>query len=237
MKKINFSEKDINFIIQKYTSHEMTTLELGNLFNCSRTTIERRLKENGIVLKSFYKYENLIGKQFGNLTVIKEDKERYEKDRQITNKPHRYWFCQCNCGNPKLFTVQSSHLKNGHTISCGCIKSLAQQKIITLLTKNNIKFKKEYSFPDLKGINNGNLRYDFAIFNNDNKLIYLIEYNGKQHYEQNGGWNTQEEFFIRQKNDNIKIQYAKSHNIPFIIIPYTKAPNDITLQDLIYKEI
>lgn len=57
------------------------------------------------------KTENdLTGQRFGKLTVLGID----------TDKPARgfYWKCLCDCGNIKSY--QSSHLKNGKVISCGC---------------------------------------------------------------------------------------------------------------------
>ena len=209
MQRIAFSEKAIQFIIEQYTQNKMNTKQLGEYFHCSRSTIERRLKENNITLKAKFPYEDLTGQTFGKLIVIEENKERYTKDLLITHKPHRYWWCKCNCGNPNLIQVESSHLKNGHTISCGCVKSKGEDRIVQLLIENNISFKKEYTFSDLKGINNGIPRYDFAIFNDKNELQYLIEYHGNQHYTYNGGWNTLEEFNNRQENDKIKKEYAE----------------------------
>jgi len=49
------------------------------------------------------------------------------------------------------------------------------------LLKKNIEFKREYSFEELKGFNNGKLRFDFAIFNK-NILQGLIEFQGEQHF-------------------------------------------------------
>lgn len=232
MKRIKFSQEEIDYIIKTYQNGEKTTLDLAKKFNCSRYTIERRLKENDIALKAKYKYEDLTGKQFGKLTVMGENKERYLKDVAKTTKPHRYWWCKCSCGNEQLIQVESSHLKNGHTTSCGCIKSKAEQKIIKILQENNIKFKTEYTFPDLKGINNGILRFDFAILNDNDDLKYLIEYNGKQHYIQNNGWNTPLEFKTRTQNDELKLNYVKEKNIPLIIIPYTVTPENINIKHL-----
>jgi len=31
----------------------------------------------------------------------------------------------------------------------------------------------------------------------DNQIKYLIEFNGKQHYQETGGWNTPEEYQSR----------------------------------------
>lgn len=54
---------------------------------------------------------DLTGKQFGRLTVIK-------RNEQNDSTNHPLWVCQCECGNIKI--VSGSHLKSGHTISCGC---------------------------------------------------------------------------------------------------------------------
>ena len=56
------------------------------------------------------KFQDLTGKKFGLLTVI----GFYEK----RNK-HQFWKCICDCGNEKI--IQQSHLKSGHTRSCGCL--------------------------------------------------------------------------------------------------------------------
>lgn len=56
--------------------------------------------------------EDLVGKKFGHLTVLGEDAEKQGK--------HRYWLCQCDCGN--VCSVPGTHLKTGHTKSCGCYR-------------------------------------------------------------------------------------------------------------------
>ena len=155
MRKIVFTDEQINFMIQKYQNKEMNMIQLGQYFHCSVDTIRRRLKNAHVKIKQSFSYENLTGKKFQHLTVISENKQRYQQDRLKTNKPHRYWWCKCDCGNSQLIQVESSHLKNGHTTSCGCIKSLGEQKIAQLLITNNISFKSQYAFNDLKGIGGG----------------------------------------------------------------------------------
>lgn len=54
---------------------------------------------------------DLTGKKFGYLLVIK----RHELN-DIRNKPQ--WICKCQCG--KEIIVAGSHLRSGHTKSCGC---------------------------------------------------------------------------------------------------------------------
>ena len=55
------------------------------------------------------KPENLIGRNFGKLTVIGESKK-------INNK--FFSLCKCKCGNEKL--MNNGNLKNGTSKSCGC---------------------------------------------------------------------------------------------------------------------
>ena len=73
-----------------------------------------------------------------------------------------------------------TNLENGSVKSCGCIKtSYGEELIEKLLKENNIKYAKEYCFPELRGDGNVCLRFDFAIFDNTNKLLSLIEYDGE----------------------------------------------------------
>lgn len=56
---------------------------------------------------------DLTGKKFGHLTVL----------NRATNAKngHARWECQCDCGNPSIVIVDGVHLRDGHTISCGCV--------------------------------------------------------------------------------------------------------------------
>ena len=137
------------------------------------------------------------------------------------------WDCLCkHCGNH--FTTRGSAIRNKATQSCGCIHSLNEQNITKILLENNINFATQYTFNDLKGVNGGLLRFDFAIFK-DNKLSHLIEYNGLQHYEKPGGaWGREYKNLI--ENDNRKIQYCKDNNIELRVIKYNQ---NYTINDLI----
>ena len=83
--------------------------------------------------------------------------------------------------------------------------------ILEYLETNNIDFKREYRFDDCRNIKQ--LPFDFAIFK-DNNLFGLIEFQGKQHFIDNGVW----QFERLVKNDNIKVQYCKQNDINFIAI-------------------
>lgn len=61
--------------------------------------------------------------------------------------------------------------------------SRAEIKIEEILQEAGLNFKEEYSFPDLMGQNGHALRFDFAVFDDDGDLDFLIEYQGIQHYK------------------------------------------------------
>lgn len=89
---------------------------------------------------------------------------------------YAHWNCLCKyCGN--TFISAGYTIRQNLVHSCGCVHSANEQKIIKLLLDNNIQFATQYTFADLKGKNGGSLRFDFAIFKN-NQLSHLIEYNG-----------------------------------------------------------
>ena len=171
--------------------------------------------QKDIVHNMFFK--NLTGQRFGMLVV-----ERLDIERSTTKD--KYYICQCDCGTKK--SIHQGNLMSG-TISCGCLRmSRGEYKISQLLKEYNIPFIQEYTFDTcINPKTNRKLRFDFYV---DNK--YLIEYNGKQHYTQESGWDEPIEDI--QFRDQIKIQWAYENNIPLIIIPYEKYDN-LTIDDLL----
>ena len=61
--------------------------------------------------------------------------------------------------------------------------SRGEIKIEEILQQAGMNFTEEYSFPDLISSSGRPLRFDFAVFNDDGSLDFLIEYQGIQHYE------------------------------------------------------
>ena len=140
------------------------------------------------------------------------------------------WHCKCECGNEK--DIDSFLLRNGTTQSCGCINySIGEFNIDKILSENNINFKSQYTENSLE-----RKRFDFAIFNKNNQLIRLIEFDGPQHHSiDRGYWNSKNpelDFLHRQELDEEKNQWAKEHNIPLVRIPYWERDN-MTLEMII----
>ena len=61
--------------------------------------------------------------------------------------------------------------------------SRAEIKIEEILREAGLNFKMEYIFPDLRSENGRPLRFDFVIFDDDGLINFIIEYQGRQHYE------------------------------------------------------
>lgn len=130
--------------------------------------------------------------------------------------------CTCFCGNH--FISSATRIINGHTKSCGCLRSKGEKKIRMLLEQNNINFVQEYPLEKVLTEKGHPRRIDFAIFIN-NKLQYFIEYHGKQHYEKDSNW-------YRPEADIEKQKYCIKQNIPLIEIPYWHYDN-IIIEDLL----
>ena len=165
-------------------------------------------------------FKDLTGQQFGHLTVLELMPER-------DNDGRCQWLCQCSCGN--IVIVSSHALLSHNTISCGCIKSIGESYIYKILKKNNFNFlyNKGY-FTDLVSDTGRVLRYDFIIFQN-NLPVRLIEFDGPQHQLEVEFYGGKEKLELTKKYDAIKNNYALSHNIPLVRIPYTERDN-ITLE-------
>lgn len=211
----NKNNKEINWLCQ---------CECGN--TCIRTTYQLRNKAHFHSCGCYTKEQaktinpgyNLINKKFNFLTVKELLPER-------NNRGDKLWRCQCDCGNKTI--VSSYHLINGEVASCGCIKqSIGEKHIEDILKNNNINYKKEYTIKELNY-----KRFDFAIKDNDNNIIRLIEFDGRQHYNINNIFNTKNSYSFEeiQNHDKEKNDYALSYNIPLVRIPYWERDN-ITLE-------
>lgn len=157
---------------------------------------------------------DLTGQRFGKLTVLNRIEDMTNSDRRV------FWNCQCDCGNN--YIANGHQLKNGNLQSCGCLKSVGEQKIAELLSLNNLAYEKEKIFLDLP-----RCRFDFYVQNK-----YVIEYDGKQHFQDYSWGSTQHTLEESQKKDKIKNDYCFSKNIPIIRIPYTHLKN-LKIEDLL----
>jgi len=115
----------------------------------------------------------------------------------------------------------ASHTNNRSPAGCKmCKKTMSNGEILieNFLKINNIEYKKQFKFSDLK--HKAELKFDFAVFKN-NELYTLIEYNGEQHYNFRGQFGMSlEDFNLSLERDKKKMDYCRDKNINIIIIKY-----------------
>lgn len=192
--KRDFSKKRKYWICECQLCKNIRSIRDDNLKQKCRSCAAKDRKKNNIT-------DDLTNKQFGNWLVLYK-----------SSKPN-YWHCRCKCGEER--DVFRGNLTQGQSKGCGCTKSWGETQIKYILNKNNILFKTQYTFSDLKTDKNGTPRFDFAIFNNLEELYCLIEYDGRQHYQYDKNWKMSKENFDRLKYiDNLKNNYCLRKNIP-----------------------
>ena len=59
------------------------------------------------------------------------------------------------------------------------MSSRGEIKIHEILEENDLIFEEEYIFPELKSPNGRPVRFDFVVFDDDGKIDFIIEYQGK----------------------------------------------------------
>ena len=99
--------------------------------------------------------------------------------------------------------------------------SRGEIKIEEILDMAGLNYQEEYIFPGLNSSNGRPLRFDFAVFDDDGNIDFLIEYQGRQHYEASSKYGGKKGLFQQQHNDNKKRRFCALHNIRLVEIPYT----------------
>lgn len=207
-----------------FKNYDGYSLRSGKVTTCSNCEIRRKkcseIGKNNLV--------DLTGQHFGRLTVIKRIPTPDYVKRETP-----YWECQCSCGNTCV--AAGYNLRRGFVSSCGCLKSKGEEKITQLLQQAKVNFKPQYTEERFRLSTGGLPHFDFAIFDDENNLKALIEYNGEQHYKyytNKNTWNNKENFLKVSKRDEEKRQKCKDFQIKLYEISYQKF--DI-LEKIIYN--
>ena len=99
-------------------------------------------------------------------------------------------------------------------------RSRGEIKIEEIFKHNNLVYATEYIFPDLVSSSGRPLRFDFAVFDDDGQVDFLIEYQGVQHYAAVKCFGGKKGLHQQKHNDNLKKRYCAKHGIPLVAIPY-----------------
>ena len=187
---------------------DMQNILSGHTQSCGCYEKESRYDRNHSI--------DIAGNKYGMLVAIKQTENRAANGGVI-------WECLCDCGN-KTYVAYTNLIK-GHTLSCGCRKNSKWEDFIDSYLKSlHIEFEREKRFVDCKNAQDSDmLPFDFYIKSHN----VIIEYDGMHHFEPIPYWGGDEKFQITQRNDNIKNNYCKSHNITLLRLPYTLKENEI----------
>ena len=159
---------------------------------------------------------DLHGQVFGYAKVIEYDaKTSQEKGRS-------YWECECLlCG--KRFSILNTNLtKDDRTPSCGEHNiSYAEEEIKSLLDKYQVSYIFQYRNDKMRfQETNRKMPFDFAILNKNNEVVFLLEYDGEQHFKEISIWEERDNLTFRQQRDQEKEQKCQQLNIPLERISY-----------------
>lgn len=104
-----------------------------------------------------------------------------------------------------------------------------EDKVISLLKKEKIKFVREKTFSDLK---HGLFRFDLYIADLDGAPV-IIEIDGEQHFKPIYG---RMAFLKGQEHDRRKNSYCLANNISLYRIPYWEIKNLESVNDILKEK-
>ena len=108
-------ERVKNGEIKRFNTLWICQCECGNKISLQGGQIPKRTCCNNCKEKTTVA-KNLIGKSFGDWTVISRNYERTLQDKKENKFPRVYWNCKCKCGNRGI--VSTSHLTGGKSTKC-----------------------------------------------------------------------------------------------------------------------
>lgn len=217
-------------VIGKYINNNtpiiIKHLKCGNEFNmspkaflngqrCPKERYKRSGASNRIDLKEAK--SRISNSTNGEFDIISDYKGIKQKAKIIHKE----------CGN--IFETVPDSIISGKSGCPICKKSHGEKHIKSFLEENNYNFKQEFRIKECKNIRP--LPFDFAVFE-ENKILFLIEYDGEQHFKPKFGL---KEFERTKQNDNIKNEFCKNNNIRLIRIPYKRTYNDKEMKKYIYN--
>lgn len=155
--------------------------------------------------KTTDEYKKELKEEFSDFIVVSE----YEGANSKIKLKHK------DCG----YVLETTpHGFNG--ICTNCSLTFGEGFIKRFLVENNLKYKREFTFEDCRDKNV--LRFDFAVFDKNDKLYCLIEYDGEMHYKIIENYTSNKNLNNQIKRDKIKNDYCFKNNIKLIRIPYFK---------------
>ena len=212
LSKVNKVSSDYKFI-EKYkdskTNILVEHLKCGHIYKvkpanflhgrrCSQCS-GNKLKTQEVFKKEF------LDSSYGEYELMSE----YKKAQEHITVKH----LKCN----HIYKVKPTNWLSGYRCP-RCRNSKGEQKISKILLKWGINFEEQKRFAECK--DKRTLPFDFAVFDDDNKIYCLIEYQGEQHFRDRETFGGKNELQNIQRRDEIKYNYCQKENISLYYITY-----------------
>ena len=109
-----------------------------------------------------------------------------------------------------------------------CSSSIGEKEIRKILDLHNISYIEQYRITECRY--KKPLPFDFAIFDKHDNLMFLLEYQGRQHYTPSQFGNisldkAKQNLEECQMRDKIKADYCTNNNINLLVIKYSEHDN------------
>ena len=215
-----YFEPTEDFLRQAYEIDGLSQKSIGKMCGMRQTDISKKLKKFNIETK-FTNWTNDRIQKF-----CQDERPEYEL---VSGPEDGSKGVECNYifkyngkfiskGSKRDFKVNLGSFLYNNASHPMLSSSRGEIKVYKKLSKIDCEFEKEFTFDNCKGVKDRVLRFDFAVFFEDE--IKLIEYDGKQHFEPVDYWGGEKYFNLLQENDKIKDKYCKENNIDLLRIPY-----------------
>lgn len=143
-------------------------------------------------------------------------------ESEYTGAHNKVTITHTTCGH--TWDVRASHIL--HTSGCPmCNLSKGEKIIKEILDELGCSYKREVLMEGCKS--SRLLPFDFGIYSEDGSLLYLVEYDGEQHFQAFDHFGGQRKLESTQRNDTIKNTYCESNGITLIRFKYTDSTQHI----------
>lgn len=197
MKKVKILHNECGYIF------EMKPNSFVNGCRCPSCAIEKRAKVNRKTHDEFLSSVfNLVGDEY----LVSSNSSYFNNKTKILFK-----HTKCN----SEFKMAAANFLAGQRCPC-CSESKGEKQIEIFLLEKKINFQKQYTFENLK-----RKRFDFLILDSNNKIKFVLEYDGEFHFKPFSNTKRSLEKFERQKlSDKEKDNFCLKNKISLFRIPY-----------------
>lgn len=134
-------------------------------------------------------------------------------------------YVDCIClKNSHKFRKKAIKLLSGQACPI-CRLSKGEKRVHKYLLDNNFNFTTQKTFDTCIGVDGWKLKFDFCIYDNNNDVYLLVEYQGDIHFRVVDHMGGEDGYYKRIMYDCYKTWYADKKEIPLLHIKYTDFKN------------